>query len=104
MSHVSATENSKRLNLEKLSLLRNSQDASKIFSLWRRKFDIYTKILGASDYEKFDILINRLDFTPYEYVDKTMSYKDAMDKLVSIYDKKINKILARWKLANRKQL
>ena len=92
------------LNVEKLSLLPNSPDSSKIFALWKRKFDIYTKTLGANDSEKFDLLINRLDFTPYEYVDKTTSYKEAMDNLESIYDKKINKIYARWKLANEKQL
>ena len=69
-----------------------------------RKFIIYTKTLGANEAEKFDILINRLDFTPYEYVDKTTSYKEAMDKLEKIYDKKINTIYARWKLANEKQL
>ena len=41
---------------------------------------------------------------PYEYVDKTTSYKEAMDKLESIYDRKINKIYARYKLANEKQM
>ena len=71
------------------------QTPPRLFSMWGRKFEIYTKTLNANDDEKLDILINRLDFTPYEYVDKAKSYKEAMDKLESIYNKKINKILAR---------
>ena len=104
---ANAGDNFKRaqhLNVEKLSLIPNSQEAAKIFSLWKRKLDIYTKALRLNEEEKFDVLINRLDITPYEYVDKTTSFKEAMDKLESIYDKKINKIYARWKLANEKQM
>ena len=70
---ANAGDNFKRaqhLNVEKLSLIPNSPEASKFFSLWKRKLDIYTKALGLKDAEKFDVLINRLDITPYEYVDK----------------------------------
>ena len=39
----------------------------------------------------------------YEYIDATTTYKEAVDKLESVYSKKINKIYARWKLTNEKQ-
>ena len=51
------------LNVEKLCLIPNSPEASKNFSLWKRKLDIYTKALGINDDEKFDVLINKLDIT-----------------------------------------
>ena len=96
-------KHAQHLNVEKLSLLPNSPDAAKVFALWKRKFTIYTKTLGASDDEKYDILINRLDITPYEYVDKTTTYEEAMDKLESIYDKKSTKFMhgGNWTMKNR---
>ena len=59
--------------------------------------------LEASEDEKFNILINRLGLNSYEYVDATTTYKESVDKLETVYCKKINKIYARWKLAYEKQ-
>ena len=59
--------------------------------------------LEASEDEKFNILINRLGLNSYEYVDATTTYKEAVEKLENVYSKKVNKIYARWKLANEKQ-
>ena len=61
------------------------------------------RALEANEDEKFNILINRLGLNSYEYVDKTTTYKEAVEKLENVYSKKINKIYARWKLANEKQ-
>ena len=65
--------------------------------------EIYLRALEASEDEKFNILINRLGLNSYEYVDATTTYKEAVEKLENVYSKKINKIYARWKLANEKQ-
>ena len=59
--------------------------------------------LEVGEDEKFNILINRLGLNSYEYVDATTTYKEVVDKLETVYCKKINKIYARWKLANEKQ-
>merc|ERR1712150_101993 len=82
------------LTAKKLCLLPSTPNASRNFALWKRKLEIYTDTLEATDKEKFNILINRLDITPYGYVDSINDYKEAMDKLEKAYDKKINKIYA----------
>ena len=91
------------LVVEHLDLNPQDIDASKRFGLWKRKLEIYLQTLEADDDEKFDILINRLGINGYEYIDSTTTYKEAVQKLEKVYSKKINKIYARWKLANEKQ-
>ena len=91
------------VNVEKLNLQPNNPDAAKIFKLWKLKFEIYTKALEASEDDKFNLLINRMDLSAYELVHTATTYIEAMDKLEKVYDKKINKIYARWKLSNEKQ-
>ena len=91
------------LVVEHLDLNPQDIDASKRFGLWKRKLEIYLQTLEADDDEKFDILINRLGLNGYEYIDATTTYKEAVQKLGKVYSKKINKIYARWKLANEKQ-
>ena len=88
------------LIVEHLDLNPQDVDASKRFNLWKRKAEIYLQTLEANEDEKFNILINRLGLNSYEYIDTTKTYKDAVDKLESVYSKKINTIYARWKLAN----
>ena len=80
------------LKVETLNQLPNTPDASKIFSMFKRKLEIYTKTHEANNDERFDILINRLDFTPYEYVNGATNQKELMDKFESIYDTKIDNI------------
>ena len=89
--------------MEHLDLNPQDIDASKRFGLWKRKLEIYLQTLEADDDEKFNILINRLGLNGYEYIDATSTYKEAVQKLEKVYSKKINKIYARWKLANEKQ-
>ena len=91
------------LVVEHLDLNPQDIDASKRFGLWKRKLEIYLQTLEADDDEKFNILINRLGLSGYEYIDATSTYKEAIQKLEKVYSKKINKIYARWKLANEKQ-
>ena len=93
----------KSLVVEHLDLNPQEADATKRFNLWKRTLEIYLQALEASEDEKFNILINRLGLNSYEYVDSTTTYKAAVDKLETVYSKKINKIYARWKLANEKQ-
>ena len=91
------------LVVEHLDLNPQDIDASKRFGLWKRKLEIYLQTLEADDDEKFNILINRLGLNGYEYIDATTTFKEAVQKLEKVYSKKINKIYARWKLANEKQ-
>ena len=91
------------LVVEHLDLNPQDVDASKRFNLWKRKLEIYLRTLEANEDEKFDILINRLGLSGYEYIDATTTYNEAVEKLEKVYSKKINKIYARWKLANEKQ-
>ena len=57
------------LQVDKLNLGPLNPQAAKIYSLWRRKFTIYTEALEANKEDKFNILINRLDYNHYEYID-----------------------------------
>ena len=91
------------LIVEHLDLNSQDVDASKRFGLWKRKLEIYLQTLEANEDEKFNILINRIGLGSYEYIDATTTYKEAMEKLERVYSKKINRIYARWKLANGKQ-
>ena len=91
------------LVVEHLDLNPQDVDASKRFNLWKRKLEIYLQTLEANEDEKFNILINRLGLSGYEYIDATTTYNEAVEKLEKVYSKKINKIYARWKLTNEKQ-
>ena len=91
------------INVEKLNLLPNNPDAAKIFKLWKLKLEVYTKALEYSEDDKLNLLINRMDLSAYEFIDTTTTYSEAMDKLKKVYDKKVNKIYACWKLSNEKQ-
>ena len=44
-----------------------------------------------------------MDLSAYDIIDKTTNYAEAMEKLEKVFDKKVNKIYARWKLTNKKQ-
>ena len=57
------------LNVEKLNLQPNNPYAAKILKLWKLKFGIYTKALEASEDDKFNLLINRIDLSAYEFID-----------------------------------
>lgn len=48
-------------------------------------------------------LINRIDLSAYKFIDTATTYAVVMDKLEKVYDKKINKIYARWALSNEIQ-
>ena len=43
-----------------------------------------------------------MDLSAYEFIDTTTTYAEAMGKLEKVYDKKVNKIYACWKLSNEK--
>ena len=91
------------LNMEKLNLQPCDPDAAKIFKLCKLKFEKCTRALEATEDEKFSLLINRMDLSAYEFIDTTTSYAEAMEKLEKVFDKKVNKMYARWKLTNEKQ-
>ena len=59
--------------------------------------------LETNEDKKLNIFINRLGLGSYEYIDAATTYKKAIEKPESVYSKKIDKIYARWKLANEKQ-
>ena len=56
------------LNVEKLNLLPNNPDAAK-FKLLKLKFEIYTKALEATEDNKFNLLMNRMDLSAYEFIE-----------------------------------
>ena len=78
-------------------------ELAKIFKLWKLKFEIYTRTLEATEDEEVSFLINIMDLSAYEFIDSTTRYAEAMEKLEKVFDKKVNKIYARWKLSNEKQ-
>ena len=71
--------------MEHIDLNPQDVDALKKFNLWKRKLEIYLQTLEANEDEKFNILINRLGLGSYEYIDATTTYKEAIDKLESVY-------------------
>ena len=71
------------LIVEILDLDPQDEDATKVFKLWKRKLEIYLQTLEAKNEEKFNILINRLGLTTYEYVDSASSYTEAIEKLIT---------------------
>ena len=68
------------LVVEHLDLNPQDVDASKRFNLWKRKLEIYLQTLEANEDEKFNILINRLGLSGYEYIDATTTYNEAVEK------------------------
>ena len=91
------------LIVDHLNLNPQDEDAPKIFTLWKRKLELYLQTLEANNEEKFNILTNQLGFNAYEYIDTATTYTEATTKLERIYSKTVNKIYARWKLTQEKQ-
>ena len=63
-----------------LNLNPQDEDATKIFTLWKRKLEIYLQI-----------------------IDTAIIYTESITKLERVYRKTINKIYGRWNLAQEKQ-
>ena len=59
--------------------------------------------MEASEDDKLNLLIRRMDLSAYEFIDTATSYTEAIDKLQKVYDKKVYIIYGRWKLSNEKQ-
>ena len=77
---IISTKKATPLNVDILNLQPNVPDAAKIFKLWKLKFEIYSGALEATEDKKFNLLINRMDLSAYEFIDTT-SYAEAMAKL-----------------------
>ena len=84
------------LLVEKLNLVPTDPQAAKIYLLWKRKLTIYTEALEANEEDKFNILINRLDYNTYDYTDNLSTFNEAMAKLDQTFQVKTNTIFARW--------
>ena len=65
----------------KQNLNPSTPEAHKMYTLWKKKFTIYTDVLEADDTEKLNILINRLDFNNYEYINNLPIFDEAIAKL-----------------------
>ena len=81
------------LVVDYLNLNPQDEDAMKIFTLWKRKLEIYLQTLEANNEEKFNILINRLGLNAYEYVDAANTYTEAITKLKKFTAKRSMKIM-----------
>ena len=88
---------------EKLILDPAISEAHTIYTLQKKKFVIYISALEPSDTKKVTILIKRLDYTTYEYIENLSTFDKVITKLDQNFQTKTNDIFARWQLNNQKQ-
>ena len=74
--------------MDKLKLYPNISDASKIDALWKRQVYSCTEALAATGDEKLNLLINRLDYTVYEYIEDLTTINEAFAKLDQVFGKR----------------
>ena len=70
---------------EHLNLNAQDVDASKRFNLQKRKLEIYLQPLEANEDEKLNIVTKRIGLGTYEDINATTTYKEAVEKLESVY-------------------
>ena len=90
------------LQPERLDLDPTAPDARKKFTHWLRTFTNYAAKLAETD-SKLDALINSIGHDPYSMIETAATYDDALTILKQNYQKPVNQIYARHRLATRKQ-
>ena len=74
----------------------NLEEGLRKWLYWKRIFESFIRrIDGATDKDKFDVLINFIDTNVYLYITKCITYANALNKLKCVDVKSVNKIYAR---------
>ena len=93
----------KALSVEHFKVDPGDLSAEKEYEFWKTKFEPYVASLRANDEQKLHILTNKLNATIYGYIDGLKDYGEAIQKLDSVFKKKPNILLARYKLSTLNQ-
>ena len=99
---------------ERLGIDPNSPDADKTYKHWYKTFCNFIDSFSmarenteesstGTQVNKFNLLINYIESSVYEYISKCGSYEEAIETLESVDVKPNNVILARHILSTRKQ-
>lgn len=70
---------------------------------WLKTFENFLVISNATEVDKLGLLINHVSSTVYDHISDCSSYSSAIATLKSVYSKPVNKLMARYILATRKQ-
>ena len=93
----------KALSVEHFKIDPNDLNAEKEYKFWKTKFGLYVASLKANDEQKLHILTNKLNATIYGYIDGLQNYGEAIQKLDSVFKRKPNILLARFKVMTLNQ-
>ena len=77
--------------------------SEKEFKYWLKTLENYFDVIPPEQLKKFNVLINHLSPTVYEYISEDNSYDEAIATLKGIYLKPANIVFARHLLSVRKQ-
>ena len=92
----------KALRPERLDVLPNAPDSSKVFNHWKKTFENYMSTFAAETNKLF-ILINLVSPDVYDLFSQDATYDTAIATLTNCYVKTPNEVYARHLLATRKQ-
>ena len=93
----------KFLRPERFDAIPNTTGADKAWIHWKRTFNGFVTAIKATDNIKFDMLVNYVSPSVFEYISECEDFTIAMQVLESMFIVPKNEIFARHLLATRQQ-
>uniref|UniRef100_A0A5S6R1M3 CCHC-type domain-containing protein n=1 Tax=Trichuris muris TaxID=70415 RepID=A0A5S6R1M3_TRIMR len=91
------------LKPDKLDVDPNSSTAAEEWKHWRVTFEYFLAALPSGSVNARALLVNHVSPRVFASIADTRTYEEAMQSLKEMYEKPVNEVLARHRLASRRQ-